>query len=99
VTYNGDYFDWPFIETRATKNGMDMHDEIGFRCNRKTNETLSRHAAGRGGAWGSLKVAAWQGLSGGRQSGLWTDCWQEYAAWPGDGKFASARGHASAKCW
>lgn len=48
VTYNGDYFDWPFIETRAAKCGMDMHAEIGFRCNRKTNETLSR-CAGAGG--------------------------------------------------
>ncbi|PRW20477.1 DNA polymerase epsilon catalytic subunit A [Chlorella sorokiniana] len=44
VTYNGDYFDWPFIETRAIKNGMDMAAEIGFTCNRKTNETLSRMA-------------------------------------------------------
>ncbi|KAK2080838.1 hypothetical protein QBZ16_000692 [Prototheca wickerhamii] len=44
VTYNGDFFDWPFIETRAAKNGMDMAKEIGFRCNRNTNETLSRSA-------------------------------------------------------
>eukprot|EP00951_Prasinocladus_malaysianus_P024622 scaffold213347_cov20-Prasinocladus_malaysianus.AAC.1 len=28
VTYNGDFFDWPFIETRAEKHGMDMHDEV-----------------------------------------------------------------------
>jgi DNA polymerase elongation subunit (family B) len=27
VTYNGDYFDWPFIETRAAKHGMDMEAE------------------------------------------------------------------------
>ena len=102
VTYNGDYFDWPFIggwgaaalwadpvwlggarvplvavpaglplpasrclpavtatrpsmprhlppcalplpaETRAAKNGMDMAAEIGFTCDRKSNQTLSR---------------------------------------------------------
>lgn len=54
VTYNGDYFDWPFIETRATKNGMDMHAEIGFRCNKKTNETLSRWAEAKGRAGASL---------------------------------------------
>lgn len=24
VTYNGDFFDWPFIETRAAAHGMDM---------------------------------------------------------------------------
>ena len=42
MTYNGDWFDWPFIETRAQKHGMDMHDQIGFRMNRKTNECLSK---------------------------------------------------------
>ncbi|KAL4450230.1 hypothetical protein ABPG77_010899 [Micractinium sp. CCAP 211/92] len=44
VTYNGDFFDWPFMETRAAKHGMDMEREIGFACNRKSNETLSRMA-------------------------------------------------------
>ena len=43
VTYNGDYFDWPFIETRAGKYGMDMEKEIGFKC-QKSGECLSRCA-------------------------------------------------------
>jgi DNA polymerase epsilon subunit 1 len=30
VSYNGDYFDWPFVDTRATQNGMSMYKEIGF---------------------------------------------------------------------
>ncbi|KAJ3047104.1 DNA polymerase epsilon catalytic subunit, partial [Rhizophlyctis rosea] len=30
VTYNGDWFDWPFVEARATANGIDMKKEIGF---------------------------------------------------------------------
>lgn len=30
VTYNGDFFDWPFIEARAVYNGMDMTAEIGI---------------------------------------------------------------------
>ena len=30
ATYNGDFFDWPFIERRATEYGLDMHHEIGF---------------------------------------------------------------------
>ena len=42
VTYNGDFFDWPFIETRAAKLGLDMHQEIGFKMDPKTNECLSR---------------------------------------------------------
>jgi len=25
VTYNGDNFDWPFIEARAKHNGIDMY--------------------------------------------------------------------------
>ncbi|KAK6054966.1 DNA polymerase family B [Cooperia oncophora] len=30
VTYNGDFFDWPFVETRAQIRGMSMENEIGF---------------------------------------------------------------------
>lgn len=32
-TYNGDFFDWPFIEARASVQGIDMYREIGFRKN------------------------------------------------------------------
>lgn len=42
VTYNGDWFDWPFIETRAAKLGLDMKQEIGFQMNQKQHECLSR---------------------------------------------------------
>ncbi|XP_036454918.1 DNA polymerase epsilon catalytic subunit A [Colossoma macropomum] len=31
VTYNGDFFDWPFIEARAAQHGLSMHQEIGFQ--------------------------------------------------------------------
>ncbi|KAJ8379395.1 hypothetical protein SKAU_G00001730 [Synaphobranchus kaupii] len=31
VTYNGDFFDWPFVETRAAQHGLNMHQEIGFQ--------------------------------------------------------------------
>ena len=44
VTYNGDFFDWPFVETRAEKQGMSLYDELGFRCDRKTGECRSRSA-------------------------------------------------------
>lgn len=30
VTYNGDFFDWPFIDARATVHGISMVDEMGF---------------------------------------------------------------------
>lgn len=30
ATFNGDFFDWPFVETRTKINGMDMFEEIGF---------------------------------------------------------------------
>jgi DNA polymerase epsilon subunit 1 len=41
ATYNGDFFDWPFVEARASFNGIDMYQEIGwkrdnedqFKCN------------------------------------------------------------------
>lgn len=29
VTYNGDFFDWPFVEARAKSYGIDMYEEIG----------------------------------------------------------------------
>lgn len=30
ATFNGDFFDWPFVENRANFHEMDMFDEIGF---------------------------------------------------------------------
>ncbi|XP_076064206.1 DNA polymerase epsilon catalytic subunit 1 [Oratosquilla oratoria] len=33
VTYNGDFFDWPFVEARAGFHGLDMFQEIGFQKN------------------------------------------------------------------
>ena len=30
VTYNGDNFDWPFVETRASFHNMSMFKEIGY---------------------------------------------------------------------
>uniref|UniRef100_A0A914W395 DNA polymerase epsilon catalytic subunit n=1 Tax=Plectus sambesii TaxID=2011161 RepID=A0A914W395_9BILA len=30
VTYNGDFFDWPFVEARAAKCGLQLLKEIGF---------------------------------------------------------------------
>lgn len=37
VSYNGDFFDWPFVETRAAVYDMDMKREIGFSKNRDGN--------------------------------------------------------------
>lgn len=34
-TYNGDFFDFPFVDARATANGMSMHHEIGFSKNKE----------------------------------------------------------------
>ncbi|PBC29548.1 DNA polymerase epsilon catalytic subunit A [Apis cerana cerana] len=34
VTYNGDFFDWPFVETRAAFHNIDMKNKIGFSKNR-----------------------------------------------------------------
>lgn len=33
ATYNGDFFDWPFVEARSSVLGIDMYQEIGFRKN------------------------------------------------------------------
>ncbi|KAL8708023.1 MAG: hypothetical protein Q9220_007019 [cf. Caloplaca sp. 1 TL-2023] len=37
ATYNGDFFDWPFVEARASVCGIDMYQETGFR---KNNEDI-----------------------------------------------------------
>lgn len=31
ATYNGDFFDWPFVDARSSVNGIDMYKEIGWR--------------------------------------------------------------------
>lgn len=35
VSYNGDFFDWPFVETRAAMYNFNMKAEIGFHKNRE----------------------------------------------------------------
>jgi DNA polymerase epsilon subunit 1 len=42
VTYNGDFFDFPFIEARAAVHGMDMARELGFKCGANGGECLSK---------------------------------------------------------
>lgn len=43
VTYNGDGFDWPFLDTRASIHGLSLYREIGFRPDSQ-NEYKARHA-------------------------------------------------------
>jgi DNA polymerase epsilon subunit 1 len=31
ATYNGDSFDFPFVDIRAKIHGISMYDEIGFK--------------------------------------------------------------------
>lgn len=50
-----------FAETRAAKNGMDMAAEIGFTCNRKSNETLSRWGGAAVECWHAMVVVRWHG--------------------------------------
>ncbi len=34
VTYNGDFFDWPFVETRCSKFRISLHKELGIKVNK-----------------------------------------------------------------
>eukprot|EP00842_Homolaphlyctis_polyrhiza_P005989 jgi/Hompol1/6391/HPOL_004966-RA len=43
ATYNGDFFDWPFIEARCKVHGINMLNEIGFSKD-SSGEYKSRHA-------------------------------------------------------
>ncbi|XP_074301915.1 DNA polymerase epsilon catalytic subunit A-like [Silene latifolia] len=42
VTYNGDFFDWPFLERRVAEHGYKMSDEIGFQCDKVQGECRAR---------------------------------------------------------
>ncbi|KAI9356996.1 hypothetical protein DFJ73DRAFT_213314 [Zopfochytrium polystomum] len=42
VTYNGDFFDWPFVHARAKMYGFDLTKEIGFSVS--NGEYKARHA-------------------------------------------------------
>ncbi|KAH3743851.1 DNA polymerase epsilon catalytic subunit A [Pelomyxa schiedti] len=45
VTFNGDFFDWPFIDARATINGMPMEKAIGVKFNAKEECYTSRYSS------------------------------------------------------
>ncbi|RFU26627.1 hypothetical protein B7463_g9716, partial [Scytalidium lignicola] len=40
ATYNGDFFDWPFMDARASVNGIDMYQEIGWRKNNADDQYM-----------------------------------------------------------
>ncbi|KTW31242.1 DNA polymerase epsilon catalytic subunit [Pneumocystis jirovecii RU7] len=42
ATYNGDVFDWPFIDARASMYSLNMYEEIGFMKN-KSDEYQSSY--------------------------------------------------------
>ncbi|KAF7724021.1 DNA polymerase epsilon catalytic subunit [Apophysomyces ossiformis] len=44
VTYNGDFFDWPFVEARAKVYGIDMYQEIGVYRDEE-DEYKCKHAS------------------------------------------------------
>ncbi|KAL3518505.1 hypothetical protein ACH5RR_021094 [Cinchona calisaya] len=44
VTYNGDFFDWPFLEHRAAHHGFRMDDELGFQCDKNQGECRAKFA-------------------------------------------------------
>nr|GMD12608.1 DNA polymerase epsilon catalytic subunit A-like [Ipomoea batatas] len=44
VTYNGDFFDWPFLERRAAHHGFNMKNELGFQCDKNQGECRAKFA-------------------------------------------------------
>ncbi|KAK1938956.1 DNA polymerase epsilon catalytic subunit A [Phytophthora citrophthora] len=42
VTYNGDFFDWPFIDARAQVHGINMAHEIGISLDERSGEYRGR---------------------------------------------------------
>ena len=31
VTYNGDFFDWPYVDKRCSKYGLSLYKNLGIR--------------------------------------------------------------------
>jgi len=52
VTYNGDFFDWPFVQDRAAVYGLDMRQEVGV-------ERVSEDGEFRGRATVHLDAFHW----------------------------------------
>jgi DNA polymerase epsilon subunit 1 len=52
VTYNGDFFDWPFLEKRAAVYGLDLRREIGFYNAAASTEGGGGGGGGGGGSFG-----------------------------------------------
>ncbi|KAL1543144.1 DNA-directed DNA polymerase [Salvia divinorum] len=44
VTYKGDCFDWPFLETKAANHGYNMNEELGFRIDKHKGECHAKFA-------------------------------------------------------
>ncbi|KAL9143406.1 hypothetical protein ABFS82_14G234200 [Erythranthe guttata] len=44
VTYNGDFFDWPFLEKRAAHHGYNLSEELGFQCDKNQGEYRAKFA-------------------------------------------------------
>jgi DNA polymerase epsilon subunit 1 len=42
VTYNGDFFDWPFLADRAEKHGFSLEGELSVRVEKGTASTEAR---------------------------------------------------------
>ena len=43
ATYNGDFFDWPYLDKRATINEVSMYEEIGFRLDKQSDTYTSSY--------------------------------------------------------
>lgn len=43
VTYNGDFFDWPFISDRAEKYGWTLYNELGFAIDKARIPGMNAH--------------------------------------------------------
>lgn len=39
VTYNGDFFDWPYVDTRCKIHGINLYKELGIRANSGSSGT------------------------------------------------------------
>ena len=58
VTYNGDYFDWPFLDARVKVHGLSIKDTLGIAPVASNGRELDAAGAGVGGGGADVE---WRG--------------------------------------
>ena len=58
VTYNGDFFDWPYVDRRCKKHGINLYNELGIRLQHGPGQSsVPKPTENSGGSSGTSAAA------------------------------------------